>query len=101
MEEKKVIIKFHNGFVYEVPAMFIAENRADYYATEVEGFPKGSDGYIAERNLALDDPDELFDWMYNNMNWDEILPHARLIQTIEPNLDEEWMEGNTTLSVNW
>jgi hypothetical protein len=64
--------KHHN---YEVPAKYIAEARADYYACHVDGFEKGSKEWQQEYEYSFDHY-ELNDWFYNNMNFEDIQEHA-------------------------
>ena len=101
MGEKKLIVKFHRGVNYEVPARIIAENRANYYAFLGE-FEKDSEEYYEEFNIILNDEFELFDWVQNNMRWHDLEPYAVRLENNEPiDLDEEWSVGNTTMSTNF
>jgi len=100
MKEKKLIIKFHKGVTYEIPAMIIAGERAKYYAT-VDGYDQDSQEYIDEVNRALDDEFMIFDWVQNNMNWNDLKPYAERIEDEQFNPDEEWDNGNHTISTNF
>jgi hypothetical protein len=100
MDEKKLIIKFHKGVTYEVPARVIAENRAKYYA-ETDGYELDSNEYFDEVNRALDDEFLIFDWVQNNMDWYGLEPYAVWVENKSINLEDEWESGNHTISVNW
>jgi hypothetical protein len=100
MDEKKLIIKFHKGITYEVPTTFIAESRANYYA-EVDGYERDSQEYLDEIRYALDDEFELFDWVQNNMNWSDLKDYAVRIDDDPIDEEQEWLDGNHTLSTNW
>jgi hypothetical protein len=101
MEEKFLIVKFHKGVTYKIPAVFIARNRA-YYYKEVDGYEEDSQEYLDEVNFALEDEFELFDWVHNNMNWSDLKDVAiRFKEEDEFDPEEEWDEGNHTISVNW
>jgi hypothetical protein len=101
MEEKKIIIKFHKGITYEIPAVIIAESRANYYACIVDGYDSDSQEYLDEVNHALNDEFELFDWIENNMNWNDLKPYAIKIKEDSIDLENEWDSGNHEISVNW
>lgn len=54
---------------YAVPLKLVAENRADYYAIELDGYNKDSSEYIEEVDFVLNDDYEGIDWMVNNTDW--------------------------------
>ena len=44
----------------------------------------------------------IFDWVQNNMNWtDDLEPYAIKITETSIDLEDEWVDGNHTISVNW
>ena len=49
----------------------------------------------------MEDEFELFDWVQNNMRWDDLSPYAKLVKEDKCDLDEEWDDGNHTISANW
>jgi arginine deiminase len=98
MDEKKIIIKFHKGVTYEVPAFIIAEDRANYYAN-IDGYERDSQEYLDEINFALNGEYELFDWIQNNMNWDDLKLYAVRVENDIFDVEEEWDKGNHTISV--
>jgi len=100
MEEKFLIVKFHRGITYKIPAIYIARDRADYYK-ELDGYEEDSQEYLDELNRALDDEFELFDWVQNNMNWSDLKDVAIRTEDDPFDAEEEWQEGNHTMSVNW
>jgi len=99
MEEKFLIVKFHKGINYKIPAGVIAADRAKYY-TVLDGYEEGSQEYIDELNRSLEDEFELFDWVQNNMNWSDLKDIAIRIEDDEFDANEEWNNGNHTLSIN-
>jgi hypothetical protein len=99
MKEKKLIVKFHKGITYEIPARVIAEDRARYYA-DVDGYEEDSQEFLDEVNSALYNEYEIFDWVENNMNWSDLQPYAQKISDDLFDIEEEWTEGNRTLSLN-
>lgn len=72
--ERSIIIKFEEGDVYAVPVRIVALDRTKYYA-ERDGFKEGSSEWVDEYNYSKDDS-EVVDWMFNNMDWRDLEPHA-------------------------
>ena len=100
MKEKKLIIKFHKGINYEIPARIIAEQRAQYYAS-IDGYDLDSQEYLDEMNYALEDEFEIFDWVQNNMNWQDLKSYAIRIEDELFDPEKEWENRNHTISVNF
>lgn len=80
MSEKVLEVQFADGSMWHIPARPLAEKRADYYATEVDGFPKGSPEWEAEVQHGLSDAYDLQDHVKNNMDWRDLEPTARRIR---------------------
>jgi hypothetical protein len=99
MKEKKLMIKFHKGITYEVPAYHIAQARADYYA-DTDGYEINSQEWLDELNRTLEDEFLLFDWVQNDMDWEDLQLFAKRIEENDIDLDDEWNEGNHTISIN-
>lgn len=77
MSEKYLRVTMFDGSKWDVPAKFIAENRANYYVKEdaskrpmtLEQFAKA----VAEEvEHCLSDDYEIKDWAENNMNWEDV-----------------------------
>ena len=79
MDEKVLIVRFGDGTRWEIPARPLAEKRADYYATEVDGHAKGSTEWKAEVQHGLSDNCDLADFVQNNRSWSDLAPHARMV----------------------
>lgn len=78
---KYVYFDFPNGERWRVPARLIADDRARYYAekdhpNDVEAQREAK---AIEVDFALNDSAELFDWLRNNMDWEDVEPHATQI----------------------
>lgn len=56
---------------FHIKAKYIAEPRADYFATVVDGYEKGSEEWQKEFEHSLNEFD-LRDWYYNSMDFAEI-----------------------------
>lgn len=65
---KKVFIKLEDGRTYSILAHAVAHDRATYYA-EKDTDTTYQDEY--DYVMSDDGDDELFDWLWNNMNWYE------------------------------
>jgi hypothetical protein len=80
----KVLRIESKGYVWHVPADVVAKNRVAYY----EGIGRAEpDEYEASM-----DNGELYDWFLDNMNWEDVVKAAFLVQTPElmtkPDSDE-------------
>lgn len=65
------------GHVWHVPLKVIAEYRADYYVKVDE-----STAFDEEVAYAMEDNGaEALDWFLGNMDWDDVVNHARLVET--------------------
>lgn len=60
---------------------------------------------VVEASLAKDtlprfndDPFEIEDWAENNINWSEVVEHARLINEGETDYQEGWVNGDKELA---
>lgn len=65
---KVIVINTPRG-QYSIPLRPVAEHRADYYACEVDGEPRGGDAWKEEVAWVMDDPFESIDWLINNTDW--------------------------------
>lgn len=90
---------------WDIPADFIAEARAKYYADrEVEDCVRSlgtgqivppllwNETFQEEYKIAIEDDYELKDWLSNNMNWDDVKDIAEKISEIKL-ADEDLQEG--------
>jgi hypothetical protein len=94
---KKVHISFSNGEVYSVPAKFIAEDRADYFASKHEGDEGTYEEIFEDEMWVLDDELELIDWMTARMDWEDIEDVATLEYTEEIDKSDEFMNADKEL----
>lgn len=54
-----------------IPLKIVAEQRADYYACEVNGHEKGSTEWQEEVGWVMKDDFEGIDWLLNNTNFED------------------------------
>lgn len=98
---KVIDIQFENGQVWRVNALFIARDRAQYYATLDFGRGDVDDPDKAiqdEIDYAMSDTYELIDWMKNNMGWVDVEPHARYIpQSKASDLNRLYLNAEMTV----
>lgn len=84
-------VKFADGYIYEVPTIVIATDRANHFhANYKEEFPTFDDA-LKETVAVFDDTFEIEDWAKNNMNWEEIEPHSKIIGFEPP--ERSWFES--------
>ncbi len=67
---KVIVINTTKG-QFHLPLQKVAENRADYYACEVDGHEKNSTEWQEEVDWVMKDDFEAIDWLMNNTNWDD------------------------------
>jgi len=88
MAKVNIIIGRREG-QYSIPANIIAENRTVYYARN-DGFERGGEEWADEYDFVINDDYLLEDWMFNNMDWSDIKPHATKLPT-KPTIDSgQW-----------
>lgn len=75
----KVIEIEENGYVWTVPLLAIAENRADYYAARDDDTTRDE-----EIDYVMNDDFEGIDWFRNNMDFEDVEDRATLVKTPEP-----------------
>ena len=67
----KVIICNTPKGQFKIPLQPVAENRADYYACEVDGHAKNSQEWQDEVDFVMNDNFEGIDWILNNTDWED------------------------------
>jgi len=91
---KYLKVTFSDERVFKIPAQFIAENRAAYYAKSDS--ESGADGYDEifkeEVGWVMEEEDsfEICDWAFNNMDWKDVKDVAIEDERFKADLDEEW-----------
>ena len=65
------------GFVWRIPLQVIAEKRADYYADDPDTTREEEIAFV------MDDDFEGIDWYGNNMDFEDVAEHAKLVRTPE------------------
>ena len=98
LKNNMIKIKFHKGTKYEIPALVIAQHRAQYYS-EIDGYDIDSQEYLNEINYALNDNYEIFDWIQNNMSWHELQDYVIRVKEKVINEEDEWANGNVQIDL--
>ncbi len=81
---KKMRIIFPCNEVYDVPAEFIARQRAEYYEEEEKEIQ-------SEIDFALNNEYEIIDWASNNMDWKDVKEVAQKVENTEKSdLETMW-----------
>jgi hypothetical protein len=95
---KVLRVNMPDGSKWDVPVSVIAQNRAEYYASEFGGDVQKS---LDEDTMPLFAADhyEVEDWAANNMNWSDVERVATLAVAGETDYQEGWVNGGK--SVVW
>lgn len=75
----KVIDINDSGYVWQIPLSVIADLRAKHYAAV-----DPDTTYQEEFDYVMEDSYEGIDWFKNNMDFDDVKEHAKLVATPEP-----------------
>lgn len=100
---KVIRIDFRAGGVWETPADWIAESRADYYAQVDTECDSGAEFETVKKQeieyaLSAEGEDDLYDYLINNFSWVEIAPRAVQVAPPPPfDYDREWGNRRNTL----
>lgn len=80
---------------FQIPLRLVAENRADYYAVEVDGNEKGSQEWQEEVDWVMKDDFEGIDWLLNNTNWEDWQDSAtKLNDKVKVTDDDFWCSSD-------
>ena len=80
---------------FKIPLKLVAENRADYYAVEVDGNEKGSQEWQEEVDWVMEDDFEGIDWLLNNTNWEDWQDSAtKLNDKVKVTDDDFWCSSD-------
>ena len=84
---------------WKIPAQFIAEQRAEYYALrdcEKNKSLNYQTVFEDEIEYALTDEDEILDWASNNMNWSDVKDIAVELPSKKKELvfEDEWTNAD-------
>jgi hypothetical protein len=86
-------ITLNTGHVYEIPTSVIANDRAQsMLLAHPEEFADIDAALEDTTGLFADDSFNIQDWAANNMNWEELLPQAKLVR-FKPPVSQPWHEG--------
>ena len=99
MKNKYLIVTMSDNSQWKIPAQYIAELRAKYYATsdcEKDKSLVYSNVFKEEVEYALTDTCEIVDWASNNMNWSDVKDIAWELPSKKKELDfeDEWPNAN-------
>ncbi len=86
---KKLRVTFSDDRMYDIPAEYIARQRAEYYVgndiTRGETKEENRESAIQhEIDYALSDGYEVYDWAANNMNWEDVKDKAVFVDVFLP-----------------
>lgn len=98
IQEKILTIAFPNGAVFELPARVLAEQVGEYYASIDSGWTPGDEHYshdarqyeefkrlrVVETENAYLNNEVLYDWLRNNVDWEDIKDHVKQVKPPAP-----------------
>ena len=80
---------------YLLDIRYVAEQRADYYACEVDGYEKGTPEWSEEYEYTINDSFEAIDWLGNNSDWvdwqDKAIPLNKIVKVT---VDDFWFDSD-------
>lgn len=84
---------------FQIPLQLVAENRADYYAVEVDGNEKGSKEWQEEVDWVMKDDFEGIDWLLNNTNWEDWQDSATKLNDKVKVTDEDFWRSSDDFEI--
>jgi hypothetical protein len=91
---KKILVKFSDAKTYAIPAEFVANARAKYYADKdvLKSGGVFAEIFQQEFEFTMKDDEELLDWLENNVNWEDVKEIAELynVEYFPANYDDEF-----------
>lgn len=85
--------QFSDG-TYHIPITVIAKDRAEYYANvdfaDEIGSSTWEEDFNKEYNYTMSHNDEIYDWLRNNMNWEDLEKYAVKYSNRVVNHEQEW-----------
>lgn len=92
VEKPHLVLMFSNGERWALPTRVISHHRASYYAAKD---PDTTYTIEYDYTQSKEGEDELYDWVRNNMNWNELVPHCVLLPSPLHKFDyeAEWSDG--------
>lgn len=96
MMDKHLIVTFSDGSRWQIPAGFVATDRAAYYA-KLDSERDGVDYdkvFGEEVEFALKNEFELIDWAKNNMDWVDVMGVAEKLDVKRAEHRHEWANAD-------
>lgn len=95
-------IKFSDA-IYRIDAEVVATNRAAYYASKEGDTTSQNETFQHEFNYSLSAKEELTDWLFNNMNWEDVSAGAVLVRQTHntPDYSSEFSSGEAEATVRF
>lgn len=93
---KYLRVKMSDGALYDIPAEFIAEHRANYYEKNAAKKLAYHSSSVqprlssAEKEFAMNNDEILIDWASNKITWKEIEPHAKRVEPEGDIYEKDW-----------
>lgn len=95
--EKKLIVEFNVGEIYEIDAVELAKLIVDKDPLCKDSPNMEPSEFL---NLLLEDEFELLSYVWD-IPWVEIQPHAVKISNKYYDISKEWINGDAKIQINW
>jgi len=96
-------VAFNKGEIYRIPAIFIAEHRAEHYAKREDYLEQGMNYqqcFDAEVEFLMSDNFELIDWAGGNMDWVDVKDVAILVERAETDFVVGWTTAEKRIYIS-
>jgi hypothetical protein len=101
MADKYLRVKMSDGSQWDIAALYIARDRAAWYANNDTGENNGAaydEVYQEEYAYTMENNYELTDWASNNMNWEDVERYANRVQEpVAIDMGKEWVNADKTI----
>jgi hypothetical protein len=86
---KAIKVTMQDGSQWIVPADIVAKDAATYYST------RDWEDHDETYTYFVNDDGELLNWAEGNMEWEDVVKHARMVTGPQaPNYHEAWINGD-------
>ena len=74
----------------------MARHRTEFYS-KGDDFNEGDEEWREEFDYVMNDSFEGIDWLANNMDWDDVKPHAIQMPSANTNYEDEFVNSEKSI----
>lgn len=82
----EIHLELPDGSVWAVPVQVVVDSRDEHYREDEED----TVGFIRDGSLHVN---EVWEWAFSNMNWDELHPYRRQVRDAQPPTEDTFAEA--------